>query len=566
MGKKKIIIIVSALLVCALVFAIYWKATENERYIKGEMKDIQEQVSEFRAGEKDSFHIYFLDYVAEDPGMEELLISLVKEMCENREGTMLLKFLEELEYTDYHSEALAVVLSENLGTSGDMDFVLGILDSYTFKSTLEYYNNKVSINRNSGAIALYIEEHGTQSFTTTPGEGYYADEEDGTTKEVIGIEGSNLHDSVSLTNYGDFQLRHSYGVRLNWSTYKEESYSFAGYYFRGDQLSFDPSCGECVWSGGYLFCFDVNGTLLGFDKLIANDPETLNQKYNNAVELMEAGNYEEAISAFEALHDYKDSADMIAACNASILENSYNAATALMEAGQHEEAFMAFMTLSGYRDSDEKAYICFENHRFAAIKTANIGDIVYFGFYEQDANPNSVEYMEWLVLDKQDDKLLVVSLNVIDCQPYNISKENVTWETCSLRHWLNNEFLNSTFSDVEKEMIPIATVSGGENPEYNNNAGSATQDQVFVLSISEAVKYFSSNDARHCGITEYAKAKGVFVNNQEQSTFWWLRSVGMNQDYAALGSPNGAISYMGAPVHTDDNGVRPALWIDLSFL
>ena len=46
--------------------------------------------------------------------------------------------------------------------------------------------------------------------------------------------------------------------------------------------------------------------------------------------------------------------------------------------------------------------------------------------------------------------------------------------------------------DNEKEKIPLTDVSADINPEFNTNAGNATQDKVFLLSIIEAEKYLAS--------------------------------------------------------------------------
>ena len=75
-------------------------------------------------------------------------------------------------------------------------------------------------------------------------------------------------------------------------------------------------------------------------------------KYNEAIALKEAGRYEEAITAFEAMNGYKDSAEQIAACEEGIQEERYKAAEALYEAGKYEEAIAAFEAMEGYKDSN----------------------------------------------------------------------------------------------------------------------------------------------------------------------------------------------------------------------
>lgn len=86
-----------------------------------------------------------------------------------------------------------------------------------------------------------------------------------------------------------------------------------------------------------------------------------NNAYNAAAELMNCGNYKEAILAFEAIDGYKDSSQQIEFCRAAIAEQeenqraaSYNNAMALFEEGKYDEAMEIFIILDSYRDSKEK--------------------------------------------------------------------------------------------------------------------------------------------------------------------------------------------------------------------
>ena len=84
-------------------------------------------------------------------------------------------------------------------------------------------------------------------------------------------------------------------------------------------------------------------------------------EYSKAVALMDAGQYEAAIAAFEAMDGYKDSAEKVTACQESILQGHYNEAIALMEAGQYNSAIVALEKLDGYKDSAEQIEICREH-------------------------------------------------------------------------------------------------------------------------------------------------------------------------------------------------------------
>lgn len=196
-------------------------------------------------------------------------------------------------------------------------------------------------------------------------------------------------------------------------------------------------------------------------------------------------------------------------------------------------------------------------HQRVPVSEAQVGSYVLFGSYEQDNDTaNGKEDIEWLVLAKEDDRVLLISGVALDYQPYNTIYASVTWENCSLRKWLNGTFLNDAFSESERAMIPGVTVSADEDP------GDGTTDQVFLLSITEANKYFTSDSARQCRGTAYCYAQAADKAGNENCG-WWLRSHGGNSYATAYVRSGGSVSSEGRNVRSDDIAVRPALWIDL---
>lgn len=252
--------------------------------------------------------------------------------------------------------------------------------------------------------------------------------------------------------------------------------------------------------------------------------------------------------------------------NTVIIPNGkYNDAIALMNAGRLDEAYNIFLELGAYKDAVDKTCDIRLMKTKEQLKNIKVGSYINFGAYEQDNNTsNGKEDIEWLVLEVKDGKALVISKYALDCQPYNTSYTDVTWETCTLRKWLNNDFINAAFSANEKAMIPTVTVSADDNPYYSTNPGNATQDQVFLLSITEVNKYFSSNSARQGEPTNCAVASGAYVNSSNGNCWWWLRSPGSNRSNVARVSNDGDVSEHGYRVNGDNYAVRPALWIDLN--
>ena len=190
-------------------------------------------------------------------------------------------------------------------------------------------------------------------------------------------------------------------------------------------------------------------------------------------------------------------------------------------------------------------------------------EIIIFGCYEQDNDPsNGKEDIEWIVLTKEDNKVLLLSKYALDCKVYCASYTGVTWETCSLRKWLNGPFMRIAFSSDEIEKIAAATVTADENPEYPANPGNDTQDDIFLLSISEAEQSFTEDSERECLATAYAEDGGIFTGNNGKC-WWWLRTPGYDGRYAAGVRPDGILGCHGHDINLDFYCVRPALWIYL---
>lgn len=284
------------------------------------------------------------------------------------------------------------------------------------------------------------------------------------------------------------------------------------------------------------------------------------EQYQDAITLMEAGKYTEAISSFEELRDYNDSAAQIEACQTAIKEEQYQQAIALNATGQYDEAYERFAMLSGYKDVD--TIIQSDKN----IRNANyqVGHIVKFGYYEQNNNSSDgKETIEWQVLAREDNKVLLISRYALDCQQYNTSKTDITWEKCTLRSWLNGTFLNTAFSADEQKQILSSRVTADKNPNYSSNPGNDTTDKVFLLSINEVNQYFTSDSARQCTPTAYAKANGCYVNGRRETCWWWLRLPGIDGRNAAGVAPGGTIDAYGLSVNKVSDAVRPALWINL---
>lgn len=191
-----------------------------------------------------------------------------------------------------------------------------------------------------------------------------------------------------------------------------------------------------------------------------------------------------------------------------------------------------------------------------------VGDTVYFGSYEQDnRSANGKESIAWTILEIRDDKALLLSMKVLDAVPYNKRNESVTWENCSLRKWLNNDFLTTAFTRSQIDQILPVTIENYNNDKYRIAGGRRTSDQVFVLSYEDALTYFRKDTDRQALASEYAQAQGVFFGKKTKHSWWWLRTPGKTENRACNVTAPGEASNYGAYVYSTEGGVRPAMWV-----
>jgi len=183
------------------------------------------------------------------------------------------------------------------------------------------------------------------------------------------------------------------------------------------------------------------------------------------------------------------------------------------------------------------------------------------------------EAIKWKIHNVSEGKVLLLAVNAIDGRPYNDTDEDVTWETCSLRKWLNGDFYMQAFTPEEQGMIIRSTVNNKNNPYESEDYayGNDTEDYVFILSTNEimgnAVAY----------PTKYAQSRNV--SGTLGGCNYWVRTPGhkaiystdsisdaVKLDHAAYSDYKGLIFGSGADVNKEGYGVRPAMWVDASKL
>lgn len=223
----------------------------------------------------------------------------------------------------------------------------------------------------------------------------------------------------------------------------------------------------------------------------------------------------------------------------------------------------------------------------------NIGgsqkDNVFFGNYFQ-SNGTTKDPVKWRVLSNAGGQLFLLSDQNLDALQYHTEQEDVTWETSTIRSWLNgydasantggsngidytgDNFLNTAFSAKEQTAIAETNVVNDDNDETGADipidAGDDTTDRIFLLSLTETYnkKYFPN----YCFSTNTAYVAdggkfGYSMYGVGESDSWWLRSPGSDQSRAAfIDWEDGSSVTDGNPVNNKEIAVRPAFNLNLS--
>ena len=253
----------------------------------------------------------------------------------------------------------------------------------------------------------------------------------------------------------------------------------------------------------------------------------------------------------------------------SVYPNSrYKKALALSNEGNVVEAYETFAELNGYKDSDERAAALFASYKIEKLSFADIGDEVYFGAFEQDGNVyNGKEDLLWRVLDKEDGKLLLMSVYGLDCYPFQVNEESVTWETSDLRRWLNHYFIDEAFDKEQLAQIVESDLPEATNPDYPTSPGPATKDKVFVPSYMETKRYLPTRQSRCCVPTSYSLKKGTTLSDTKYygnyTACWMLRSPGFDDSSVVYVQYEGNIRTFGGRVNSGTVTVRPFMWISV---
>ena len=245
----------------------------------------------------------------------------------------------------------------------------------------------------------------------------------------------------------------------------------------------------------------------------------------------------------------------------------YREAVALDEAGDAQGAYQIFHALGRYGDAAQRARALVEADPALPYRFASKGDIVEFGTYEQDGDAgNGPEPIQWIVLERIDGQLLLLSADVLEVRQYHhVPFEEVTWENSDLRAWMNADFYDGAFTADQRGLIQMVHNDNADQSITGASGGAATDDRVFALSETESVVYLNTPAARSdigAALASEHAAAGPLSVSEDGTADWWLRSPGTYGFATQFVDASGVPSLSGANVDLQ-YGVRPALWISV---
>lgn len=203
------------------------------------------------------------------------------------------------------------------------------------------------------------------------------------------------------------------------------------------------------------------------------------------------------------------------------------------------------------------------------LADAEVGDIIPLGTMNTDYVKSGDERILWYVLDRQDDKVLLISVSALSPGEFHDVYEETSWANCSLREMLNGVFYEEYINNYEKELLIETDVFTSDNEEYGTAGGRTVQDYVFLLSAEEVELYFPNPEDRYVQATQAAARDGANVDindgynhaQRDNNTWWWLRNMGADAKKTVVVDAEGDIDYEGRHSTVATGGIRPAMWV-----
>ena len=198
-----------------------------------------------------------------------------------------------------------------------------------------------------------------------------------------------------------------------------------------------------------------------------------------------------------------------------------------------------------------------------------------------------VEPIRWRILSESDGNAFILCDSIIANHYYHQTYSSTTidgqkvyannYKYSDIRAWLNDEFYNTAFGDLQQALIQTTEVDNSAQSTYSSSnpyACENTSDKVFLLSYREVITIeygFESTStydtARQMLTSDFSRATGAYMSrdwNYFGNGWWWLRSPFDNASYYARNVYYRGDAGSSNIVNHDYGGVVPALNLTLS--
>lgn len=98
---------------------------------------------------------------------------------------------------------------------------------------------------------------------------------------------------------------------------------------------------------------------------------------------------------------------------------------------------------------------------------------------------NFDKMLEWLVLDVQQDKALLIAKDCLLKASYNEQLKDITWVECTLWNKVLPDIIKQIFNDAERGRVLQYKNKNPDNARWKTPGGADTDDDLFLLSIDE---------------------------------------------------------------------------------
>ena len=197
-----------------------------------------------------------------------------------------------------------------------------------------------------------------------------------------------------------------------------------------------------------------------------------------------------------------------------------------------------------------------------------------------------VEPIRWRILEEKNGEAFLlcdfIIANIAYQSSYTSSNGNYItgifandYQYSEVRRWLNDEFYNTAFTTLEKEIILTTEVDNSAESTVDSSnpyVCANTYDKIFLLSYKEvtnssygfATSSTTYDVARRIKTSDYSRATGVWMSTSSSyygNGDWWLRSPYSFDSSSACYIDNDGYAYLSSSVLYNKLGAVPALKI-----